>query len=63
MLFQIQVFLTERKPDFVWLFYFQKKPKVFKKYQNFKIWLEKSQIGNPDDQFNSKHILFCVIKI
>ena len=25
----------------------QKKPKVFKKSQNFKIWLQKSQIGKP----------------
>jgi len=25
----------------------QKKRKVFKKRQNFKIWLQKSQIGNP----------------
>jgi len=28
-------------------FDFQKKPKVFKKSQNFKIWLQKCQIGNP----------------
>jgi len=29
------------------LFDFQKKPKAFKKCQNFQIWLQKSQIGNP----------------
>jgi len=27
-------------------FDFQKKPKVFKKSQNLKIWLQKSHIGN-----------------
>jgi len=47
MFFRIQVFPTEKKPDFVWIFYFQKKLKVFKKSQNFKIWLQKRQIGNP----------------
>ena len=26
---------------------FQKKPKVFRKSQNFKPWFQKSQIGNP----------------
>jgi len=33
-----QIFLT---------FLFPKKPEVFKKSQNLKIWLHKSQIGNP----------------
>ena len=33
--------------DFVWLFDFRKKTKMFKKRQNFKIWLQKSQIGDP----------------
>ena len=35
LFFQSQAFPTENKP------------KVFKKSQNFKIWLQKSQIGNP----------------
>jgi len=30
--------------------HFQKKPKSFKKIQNFKIWLQNSQIGNPVDK-------------
>jgi len=56
MIFQNQAFPTEKrqkKPDFVWLFYFQKNPKVFKKSQNFKIWLQKSQIGNPDAYYRN----------
>jgi len=55
MCFQIQAFPTEKKPEKVRFclafFYFQKKPKVFKKSQNFKIWLQKSQIGNPEPQY------------
>jgi len=38
MFFQIQAFPTKKK---------QKKPKVLKKSQNFKIWLQKSKISNP----------------
>jgi len=39
--------LTKKWPDFGF-FDFQKQPKVFKKAsQNCKIWLQKSQIGNP----------------
>jgi len=56
MFFQSQVFPTEKgqkKPDFVWLFLIsKKKPKVFKKSQDLKIWLQKSQIGNPDRNRN-----------
>jgi len=54
MLFQSQVLPTEKKPEkarFCLAFFdLQKKPKVFKKIQNFKIWLQKSQIGNPVQQ-------------
>jgi len=56
MFCQSQAYPTENEPEksrearFFWLFYFQKKPKVFKKSQNFKIWLQKSQIGNPATQ-------------
>jgi len=49
MFCQSQAFPTEKQPEtsrFVWLFYFQKKPKMFKKSQNFKISLQKRQIGN-----------------
>jgi len=52
MFFQRQTFPTEKsqkKLDFFLAFFdFRKKPKVFKKSQNFNIWLPKSQIGNPD---------------
>jgi len=44
MVFPIQGFPTEKKPDFVWLFM------ISKKSQNFKILLEKCQIGNPGVQ-------------
>jgi len=50
MFCQSQAYPRENKPEkarFFWYFYFQTKPKVFKKIQNFKIWLQKSQIGNP----------------
>jgi len=48
MFFQRQAFLTEKKPDFFLAFFdCQKKSKVFIKSQNFKIWLQKSQIGSP----------------
>ena len=51
MFFQSQAFPPEKKPEkakFCLAFFdFQKKPKVFKKSQNIKIWLQKSQIGNP----------------
>jgi len=51
MFFQSQAFPTEKsqkKPGFVcfFLFDFQKESKVFKKGQNFKIWLQNSQIGS-----------------
>jgi len=49
--FQSQAFPTEKYPGknrfCLALFYFHKKLKVFKKRQYFKIWLQKSQIGNP----------------
>jgi len=41
MFFRSQAFPTEKKQDFVWLFL------ISKKSQNFKIWLQTSQIGNP----------------
>jgi len=44
MLSQSQDFPTEKKPDFVWLFWIFKKSKVREKSQNFKIWLQKSKI-------------------
>jgi len=57
MFFQSLAFSTEKKPNFVWLFDFQKKLKVFKRSQNLKFWLQKSQIGNPDQQFASSFLL------
>jgi len=53
MFCQSQSYTTENKPEnarFFWLFLFPKKPKVFKNSQNFKIWLQKNQIGNPATQ-------------
>jgi len=53
MFFQSQAFLTEKsqkKPHLVWLFLFPKKTKGVQKSQNFKIWLQKIQIGNPAQQ-------------
>jgi len=51
MFFRSQAFPTEKKPEkarFCLAFFdLQKKPKVFKISQNFKIWLQKSQIGTP----------------
>jgi len=41
----IRLKISQKKPDFS-DFLFPKKAKVFKKSQNFKIWLQKSQIGN-----------------
>ena len=40
-------------------FLFPKKPKVFKKRQNFKIWLQTSQIGNPVLFFDMSSRLVC----
>jgi len=55
MFFQSQAFPTEKKLDFVWLFFhFHRKPKAFKKSQNFNSWLKKSQIGNPADWISGK---------
>ena len=71
MFCQSQAYPTENKPEkarFFWHFYFQKKPKVFKKSQNFKIWLQKSQIGNPATQdlrmrikHAEKHSIYCYV--
>jgi len=36
--------------SFFWLFLFPKKAKGVKESQNFKIWLQKSAIGNPATQ-------------
>ena len=51
MFFQSQAFPTEKKPETdrfcLAFFHLRKQAKVFKKSQNFKIWLQKSQIGNP----------------
>jgi len=46
MFFQTKAFLT-KKSQKKRFFYFQRKLKVLKKSQNFKIWLQKTQIGNP----------------
>ena len=52
MFFQSQAFPTEKILENAWyclaFFDFQKKPEVFKKSQNFTIWLQRNQIGNPD---------------
>jgi len=52
MFFHSQAFQTENKSErarFCLAFFdFKKKSKVLKKSQYFKIWLQKSQIGNPD---------------
>jgi len=40
----IRLKISQKKPDFS-DFYFQKKPKVFKKSQNFKIWLKKNKLA------------------
>jgi len=53
MFCQSQAYPTENKPEkniFFWLFYFQKKSNGVKKKQNFKIWRQKSQIGNDATQ-------------
>jgi len=42
----------QKKPVFVWHFDFQKSQRCSKGVQNFKFWLQKSQIGNPDQQFS-----------
>ena len=49
MFCQSQTYPTENKP----FFYFQKKS------QNFKIWLQKSQIGNPTTQELRMRIKYC----
>jgi len=70
MFFQRQAFLTEKKPEsarFCLAFFdFQKKPKVLKKSQNFKSWLQTNQIGNPASAYRAKtyerilrHEAFC----
>jgi len=44
---------SQKKPNFGCFFLFPKKAKkVFKRSQNFKIWLQKSRIANPDQQFS-----------
>jgi len=60
MFFQIQVFPTEKKPDFVWLFLISKKSqRCSKKSQNFKFWLHKTQIGNPGSRrYGKRAFLF-----
>jgi len=45
----------QKMADFILLFWFPKKRKAFKKSQNFKIWLQKSQIGNPALSLKGKH--------
>jgi len=45
-----QAYPTEHKPEkkqIYLAFSFPKKRKVFNKSQNFEIWLQESQIGNP----------------
>jgi len=62
----IRLKISQKKPDFSGFSYFKKKPKVFIKSQNFKIWLQKSQIGNPATQklrmrikYARKGYIFC----
>jgi len=57
---KIQIFLA--------FFYFQKKPKVFKKSQNFKIWLQKRRIVKPATKelrmrmkYARKLAIFCYV--
>jgi len=54
---QLWQYFARAKPDFSGFFYFyfyfflfKKKPKVFKKSQNFKTCLQKLQSGNPATQ-------------
>jgi len=47
---QLRQCFGRANPDFSGYFNFRKKPKVFKKSQNFKIWLQKIQFGNPATQ-------------
>jgi len=68
MFCQSQAYPTENKPDFSSFFYFQKNPKAFKKARDFKIWLQKNQIGNPATQELRMHIkyprklsIFCYV--
>jgi len=68
---QSQAYPTENKPEkgrFFWVFLFPKKPNVFKKSQNFKIWFQKSQIDNPATQelrmrikYARKRYIFCYV--
>jgi len=46
----------QKKPDIVWLLWFSKTAKTFKKSQDFKIWLQKTQIGNPASQFTEHQV-------
>jgi len=39
--------IKKKKKDFDWYFYFSRKAKCVTKILNFKIWLQKCQIGNP----------------
>ena len=52
MFFQSQAFpiekILENASYCLAFFDFQIKPEVFKKSQNFTIWLQRNQIGNPD---------------
>jgi len=51
MFFQSQALPTEKRPEkkriLSGFFLFPKKTKAFKKSQKLKIWIQKSQIGNP----------------
>jgi len=72
MFCQSQAYPTENKPEkarFFWVFLFRKKPKVLKKSQNYKIRLQKSQIGNPATQklrmrikYARKRYIFCYVQ-
>jgi len=45
----IRLKISQKRPDFSG-FFISKKAKGIKKRPNFKIWLQKSQIGNPTTQ-------------
>jgi len=45
MFYQSQVYPTENKPDFSDFFISKNKQKVFKKSQNFTIWLQKAKLA------------------
>jgi len=59
-----QAFQTEKKKKLCLAFFIsQKKPKVFKKNENFKSWLQK-RIGNPGlkhNQYTTDHTVNIIV--